>query len=270
MRFLISGVFGKGRALFPVMAAVWLGFFARMASAAPAPIPPGDPPPLPQKPIGVTVDLPSSEVLTLLQRIEARHGKLKSLLVEFEQSRVSKDFDYETRAKGKLWLKMPGNLRCDQDRLDSSTAPLDPSTMLFTEDTFYYYVPSLKQVDKYTYSTKEQAREFFKTLLLGFGLSSQEILESYQVKPAPASLDAATSGTEGLVFTPIREDVARDYSAITVWFSKKDLLPKVVLLRQPSGDDTTLKVRKVVLDSAEVKDDMFRPVFPKGTDTIEH
>lgn len=263
MRFLISGVFGKGRALFPVMAVVWLGLFTRMASGAPTQSPANDPPPLPQKPTGVTVDLPSSEVLTQLHRIEARHGKLKSLLVEFDQSRVSKDFDYETRSNGKLCLKMPGNLRCDYDRPD-------PSTVLFTEDTFYHYVPSLKQVDKYTYSTKEQAREFFKTLLLGFGLSSQEILESYQVKAAPASSDTATSGTEGLVFTPMREEVARDYSEITVWFSKKDLLPKVVLLRQPSGDDTTLKVRKVVLDSAAVKDDMFRPVFPKGTETIEH
>jgi outer membrane lipoprotein-sorting protein len=188
-----------------------------------------------------------------------------TMIVRFTQVRVEKEFGDEIRSQGTLFLAMPDLLRCEYEKPD-------PSVILFSGASFYQYVPSIAQVDKFTYSTVEEARERLRMLLLGFGVSGLEVEKSYAVSLIPAETPApeSVSGkSAGLAFVPLRDEIARDYSRILVWFSEKTLLPRHVRLIQVSGDETDVQIRDIRRD-APVADSLFKPEFPRGVEIIEH
>ncbi|HBF32993.1 TPA: hypothetical protein DDW35_00380 [Candidatus Sumerlaeota bacterium] len=223
------------------------------------------PEPLPAQTITQTNDLPSSGVLNQLERIEKMHGQIQTISAEFDQTRVSKEFSDETKSRGKLQIKKPNQLRCEYQNPE-------PSVLLFTSNTLYQYTPTLKQADKFVYRTEQDADEFFRTLTLSFGLSSQQILGSYRVALVKKGSEDAPAGTFGLSFYPLKTETSRDYSEIRVFFSASDeskVLPVRVRLFQTSGDETTLEIQNVQLNT-QMPDKNFAADFPRGTEVIEH
>ncbi|NQU44355.1 outer membrane lipoprotein carrier protein LolA [bacterium] len=205
-------------------------------------------------------DLPTSAVLSYLNRVEARHGKIKSLTAMFNQVRVSDDFGFETTSDdNRLYLEFPDKLRCDY------AAP-DPSTLLFVGRSIYQYVPSLEQVDKMTYPTAEQARRIFETLTLSFGVSAQTVLDGYQVELGEPQ---EAHKTFALIFHPLKKEVKQDYQKIEVRFDEETLLPVQVRLYQVMGDVTTLRIREGKRD-VDIPEEIFKPSFPEGTEIFEH
>ena len=150
---------------------------------------------------------PSPEAMALLQRIEKRFADARTIQAQFDQVRFQPDFDDRTRSAGRLIVELPDRLRAEYD------SP-DPSVVLLTSDAFYQYTPTLKQVDMTRFASPEEARRRLRAMLLGFGLSSSEVLESYDI----ATVD---KDGPGLVFRPRRKDVADLFSEIRVWFDPK-------------------------------------------------
>jgi len=219
-------------------------------------------------------------VLALLKRIEERHGNLKTLQAEFDQVKVSETFADETRSHGSLLLEMPDRLRCEYDRPD-------PSTILFVDDALYQFVPAIKQVDKWRFRTKAEAQEQLRLLLLGFGLSSEEILRSYhveRVEAAPPEADgvgeaAPPSPSDSptpsapwvLAFKPRNREVAKQYAEIRVSFDRERLLPRSVRLTEVAGDVTNLTIQpEKVLLNEKIEAGKFKPEFPGNPEVIEH
>ena len=247
-----------------------------IAQKEPAPTAEAD---LPSTP-SLANDSPTSEVLALLKRIEERHGNLKTLQAEFDQVKVSETFADETRSHGSLLLEMPDRLRCEYDRPD-------PSTILFVDDTLYQFVPTIKQVDKWRFRTKAEAQEQLRLLLLGFGLSSEEILKSYRVERVEAAEPKAdrvgeSEGEGGaalptpsapwvLAFRPRNREVAKHYTEIRVSFDRERLLPRSVRLTEVAGDVTNLTIQpEKVLLNEKIEAGKFKPEFPGNPEVIEH
>ncbi len=172
---------------------------------------------------------------------------------------------------------------------------MDASTILFVDNTLYQFVPAIKQVDKWVYKDPATARKRFNLLMLGFGLSSQEVMTNYGVQLAPGSLDpalvlsgegdddpAATSNDGqppapgstdaiALIFRPHDPEIARTYDNIQVDFDPKTLLPRRVRLSKMVGEVTTITIdpEKVRLDEP-IEPAKFLPDFPGNPEVIEY
>lgn len=205
-----------------------------------------------------TAQVVSAEARALLDRLATRFEGLQTLEVRFEQVRLHPDFDDETRSSGHLYVRLPDALRCEYDRPE-------PSTVLFVNDTFYQYTPSLKQVDMTRFESPEAAQRHLRTMLLGFGLSTSEILESYRVEAPDAGNDDAAS----LRFVPLREDVSRTFESFRVWFDPESLTPRQVRIVEVAGDVVTLDVKRVEVNKT-IDPARFEPDFPDSAETIDH
>jgi len=211
---------------------------------------------------------PTSATLALLKEIEARHGHLKTLQAEFQQEKTSVAFEEKIDSRGTVYLEMPDRLRCDYE-------DPEPSTVWLVGQVSYQVSPSIKQVDKFTYATPEEAHEQFRLMLLGFGLSSTETLRNYEVRlveeqatggDKPAQAGGKT--TRVLVFRPLDPEVGKSYKDFRVWLNDQ-LLPEKVRYEEVSGDVTLLTIRKIMEDDP-IKAKVFEPWFPRSYEVIEH
>jgi outer membrane lipoprotein-sorting protein len=208
----------------------------------------------------------SPEVVALLERITKAHGAIKTLTAEFDQVKIWKPKQEgavapataavdEIKSNGRVYLQMPDRLRCEYDKPD-------PSRLLFADKTFYQYVESLAQVDRYSYASEEEARERFRMMLLGFGVSGDQVLSSYNVTQEPA--DAKEPGTTVLVFVPVHPDIVKVVARIVVWFDSEKWLPRKVEIDEVSDDVTTVTIRPGTFKiNPTIAEKLFRPDWPK-------
>ncbi|MBN1867519.1 outer membrane lipoprotein carrier protein LolA [Candidatus Sumerlaeota bacterium] len=209
-------------------------------------------------------DAETRSARTLLGRIEARHGGLKTLRAEFDQILITELFGEEIASRGDLCLQPPDRLRCDYFEPD-------PATLLFVKDTMYVHIPKNESVDKFTYSTEREAQQHFRMVMLGFGVSSEEILKSYRVTTIPNPWDDETSETamEVLDFEPLDPDLAKSFKDVVVGFDSETLLPRRVRLEEAGGEVRTLTIRRIVLDDP-IGTEKFEPSFPGNPEIVEH
>jgi outer membrane lipoprotein-sorting protein len=257
------------RSILLVSATLWV--LSTTFAIAQAPAPPAAAPVAPAAAPAVTPPAatsipmpPSAATLNVLKALDARGSQIKAVEVSFDQVKVSQQFLEETRSSGHLMIQMPDKLRCEY-------ANPDPSTIIFANDTFYQYAPTIKQVDKFRFSSPAEARDRLRLLMLGFGVSTQEVLKSYNVELLrKAGDESKDTDPEGylLSFKPINPLIARDYREIRVWFTKS-LRPEKVRLLEVSGDSTTLTIRKFVEQDA-IKAKEFELNFPKDVEVVEH
>jgi outer membrane lipoprotein-sorting protein len=195
------------------------------------------------------------EAWDLLQKVEAAHGDTTSLTLEaeFDQIRVWEEIGDEVRSSGELYLQMPDKLRCEY------SGP-DPSVVLFVDRTLYEYVPSINQVDTFTFETEEEARAQFRAVMLGFGVSGGEILESYNVErlAAPAGKEARTA----LVFKPVDPQMRKATRQITIWFDEKSFWPEKIRVEEVSGTTVAITVTKFLV-GRPIKATQFEPKFSR-------
>lgn len=205
----------------------------------------------------------SSETLTVLGRLDGVYGDVKTVQARFEQVKVWQDSGDQVESSGRLYLQMPGRMRCEY------AAPFS-EVLLFTDNAFYQYVKEYKQVDAFRFETADEGRERLKMLMLGFGVSSKEVLDTYDVE-----LAAGPRGEEGevppigFVFTPIRPEVRKMLTSITVWFEREKLWPIRAIVNEVSGDVTTVTIKEMQL-GGRVKASLFEAKWPRDVDVIEH
>lgn len=221
-------------------------------------------PTTPPAPVGQA----SPDVVALLERITQAHDAIKTLTTEFDQVKKFAEAGDEVKSNGRVYLQMPGRLRCEYDKPD-------PSVVLFADKELYQYVESLAQVDKITYASEEEARERFRMMLLGFGVSGEQVLSSYNVTREPA--DAKDPGTTVLAFAPVHPEIRKVevevevITRIVVWFDSEKFLPRKVRVEEVSGDVTTVTIRPGTFKiNPSIPEKKFRAEWPKKTQVIDH
>jgi outer membrane lipoprotein-sorting protein len=218
---------------------------------------------------------PSPEIQNILKELESRHANLKTLQAEFGQVKTQQLLDFgENRTQGKLFVErlgadQPGRLRYDLEG-EKGDQGIAPSSLLFVNNTVFDYVPVQKQVNKCTLKA-EDAREEFRRMLLCFGVSSQEILSSYNVETAGTVPESAKTEKPlvGLSFTPLKKEVRARIVNISIWLDRDTLLPHAIRYEEVSGEVTTLSIRSLKLNEP-IQAALFEPKWPKKVQIVDY
>ena len=208
-------------------------------------------------PTRTVVTSPEDEAIRFLKMIEVRHGDVRTVVGRFEQLKRSKVFLEEIKSTARFYFKRPGKFRCDY-------FPPNESINLVVNGIAWLYVPEIKQVEKYRLAETGSKVDRLNQLLLGLGVSVKDILEVYDVR-----LKEKSDKEIAIEFRLKEPEEGINFEAVTIWFDRKELLPRRIYIDELGDDETFITIKKLELN-ASVSDSLFKPLFPKDVEIIEH
>lgn len=193
--------------------------------------------------------------IELLKKMEAKFQNLKSVAGTFVQTREDPAFKTKTNSPARFWILKPNFFRAEYQ--DAAGQP--PSVQLISNQTFYNYVPQLKQVTTYKFRGESNVRDL-NYLLLGFGAQTDEITKVYSVK----GLD----GGNGVQLTPRNKQEA-SFQYIIMHVDPQSLYPTSFTMKQTDGADLSVKLDLGNLQvNPQLSPNDFRPNFPKDAHVV--
>lgn len=194
----------------------------------------------------------------ILRLLEAKYKETKTFTGEFEQLKVSEMFLEEIRSEGRFWYEKPGKFRCEY-------LPPNEQVNLILDDVAYMYIPEIKQVEVYRFKSEDSPIKKLNQMLLGFGVSVEDVLEVYHVRSLP---EEETGDLFALHFKPRSKEEGLNFESIKLWVKKKNLVPARLLFLEPGGDTTRIELEKVEFNR-KIKPSVFKPDFPEDAEVIE-
>lgn len=186
----------------------------------------------------------------VLKRMEEKFQNLQSVSGSFVQSRTDPEFNMTRNTQARFWILKPNHFRAEYQ---------DPSgqageVQLISGQTFYNYVPQLKQVATYKFRGESNVRDL-NYMLLGFGAKVEEIQKVYAVQPL--------QGGTGVQLTPHNPQQA-SFRYILMKVNPETLYPESFTMRQPDGTDMTITLAGGSLQmNPQISPNDFRPNFPR-------
>lgn len=193
-----------------------------------------------------------------LKKLEDKHQETRTFTGEFDQLMKSELFLEEIESEGKFWYEKPGRFRCEYE-------PPNEQVNLVVDDLAYVYIPEIKQVEIYHFDRGESGVKRINRMLLGFGISVEEVLDVYEVRFVP---EEETENTVSLYFKPRKEGQGVDFKAAKLWVDKKSLLPQKLVFLQEGGDKTIITLKDIKFNK-KIKQSLFKPDFPRDAEVIE-
>ena len=141
----------------------------------------------------------------------------------------------------------------------------DAKTVSLGDSTVSVYYPKIKTAQVYNIGDKKQAVEQF--LLLGFGASSAELKQAYDV--AWAGRDAVGGQQTGhLQLTPKSKDISRQVTSAELWISESNGLPLQQKIIFTSGDYWLVTYSDIKFNPP-ISDDDLKLKIPRGVE-VQH
>ncbi len=199
-----------------------------------------------------------AQALDILGRLEAKYKETQTFIGEFRQLKKSELFLEEIRSNGLFWYQKPGKFRCEY-------LPPNAQVNLVLSDVTYIYTPEIKQVEIYHFNPAESPVKKLNQMLLGFGVSVEDVLEVYDVRTLKRE---ETKKCFALLFKPRKKDDSLQFDAIKLWVTRKTLIPKRLVFLESGGDRTEITITKVKFNK-RIKPSIFKPDFPRDAEVIE-
>lgn len=141
----------------------------------------------------------------------------------------------------------------------------DAKSVSLGDTTVSVYYPKIKTVQEYNVGEKKQMVEQF--LLLGFGASTAELKQVYDISwVGPETVSGQATGH--LKLTPKGKDVARQVTSAELWMSTSNGLPLQQKIILSSGDYWIVNYSDLKFNPP-LSDDDLKLKYPKGVQ-IEH
>ena len=198
----------------------------------------------------------SSFGLDRLEEILAAMSKagdsLETLAADFEQTNRDHILEEEEKSSGKLYMKVPGNIRWEY-------APPDSKVLLVKDDKVLLYNPVAHQVQEFKQGQKRGAGT---DLLIGFGKSNAEIGKHYDV-----SLAGEDAQHVVLKLVPKPDSAASLFAAIDMTLNKENWTPDRTVFHELNKDTTILEFQDVRVNEP-LPPKAFELQLPPGVDII--
>lgn len=196
--------------------------------------------------------------VALLKKLEEKNADVDTIIGQFDQVQQSTLFLEEIQSKGRFYFQKPEKFRCDY-------LPPNESQNWIVGNTAWLYVPEIKQVEKYQFPSDVNSVERLNRMLLGFGVSTTDVLDVYNVTVLK---EESSKGVTALQFTPLRKEPTVEFDKVTVWINEKQLLPEKIVIDEESGDQKVITITQIRLNR-KIPDTIFQPVFPPDVEIIE-
>lgn len=177
---------------------------------------------------------PGADTAAILRSLEEAGRSLKTMRGEFVETRVLVLLDEKTESRGNVLLQVPGRFRWNY------VSPQE-NVMVVKDGRYARYFPKSKQVFRRV--AKGEA-----DLLVGFGPSAAGLGKKYEVALVG---EESVGGVAAYVLDlkPRAEQaVSALFSGIRLWVDKARFIPVQTRLTEPTGDHTTVRFEKVVLN----------------------
>jgi outer membrane lipoprotein carrier protein len=200
--------------------------------------------------LAIALAAPAGDAASVLKSLEAAGRGLRTMRAEFVETKVLLLLDEKTESRGEVLLQVPGRLRWNY------TAP-QPGVTVVKDGRFARYFPKSKQV--FRGPARGEA-----DLLVGFGPGAAGLGQKYEVTLAGEE----TVGDAGAFVLDLKPRPSQGgvFAGIRLWVDKVRFVPVQTRLTEPTGDHTTVRFDKVVINGP-LKAGSFDLVLPK--DVVE-
>jgi outer membrane lipoprotein-sorting protein len=152
----------------------------------------------------------------------------------FVETKVLVLLNEKQETRGDVLLQVPGRLKWNY------TSP-QPSVMLIKDGAFARYIPQSKQV--FRGAARGEA-----DLLVGFGPGAAGLGKKYEV--TLAGKETVGGAPAWILDLKPRSDATSGlFSGIRLWVDEARSIPVQTRLTEPTGDHTTIRFEKVVINS---------------------
>lgn len=178
--------------------------------------------------------LRAADTAAILRSLEDAGRALKTMKADFVETKVLVLLDERTETRGTVLLRVPGRLRWNY------TAPHE-SAMIIKDGRFARYFPQSKQVFRGV--AKGEA-----DLLVGFGPGAAGLGKKYEV--TLAGEEAVGSAHAYVLDLKPKGELASSalFSGVRLWVDETRHIPVQTRLTEPTGDHTTIRFEKVVIN----------------------
>jgi len=201
-------------------------------------------------PFLLAITVAPSDTSTILASLEDAGRALRTMRAAFVETKVLVLLDEKTESRGEVLLEVPGRFRWNYE------AP-QASVMVVKDGRFARYFPQSKQV--FRGPAKGEA-----DLLVGFGPGAAGLGRKYEV--TLVGEERIGDGTTYVLDLKPRSEQGGVFSGIRLWVDKMLFIPVQTRLTEPTGDHTTVRFEKVVVNGA-LKAGSFELRLPK--DVVE-
>jgi outer membrane lipoprotein carrier protein len=170
----------------------------------------------------------------VLKSLETSGRSLKTMQAAFVETKVLVLLNEKQETRGDVLLQVPGRLKWNY------TSP-QPSVMLIKDGAFARYIPQSKQV--FRGAARGEA-----DLLVGFGPGAAGLGKKYEV--TLAGKETVGGAPAWILDLKPRSDATSGlFSGIRLWVDEARSIPVQTRLTEPTGDHTTIRFEKVVINS---------------------
>jgi outer membrane lipoprotein-sorting protein len=212
--------------------------------------------------LAVSVPLSAQTLADTFARMDKTALQLKSVIAGIKRDVHTAVINDDEIDNGTIELKREKSH--DTRMLIDFTGP-DAKTVSLGESTVSVYYPKIKTVQVYDVGAKKQMVEQF--LLLGFGASSNELKQAYDVTWAGRE-NVGGQQTGHLKLIPKAKDISRQVASAELWISEMNGLPVEQRIVFVSGDYWLVTYSDMKYNPS-LSDDALKLKTPKGVQ-IEH
>jgi outer membrane lipoprotein-sorting protein len=212
--------------------------------------------------LAITAPLAAQTLSGIFARMDKTATLLKSVTADISRDVHTAIINEDETENGTFLLKRE---KAHETRILIDFTGKDAKTVSLDSTTVNIYYPKIKTVQVFDLGSRKQVVEQF--LLLGFGATSTELKESYDVTWAGAeTIDGQQTGH--LKLMPRSPDVSHQVKSAELWILETNALPVQQKIVFTSGDYWLVKYSDIKFNPP-LSNDALKLKYPKGVQ-IQH
>lgn len=194
-----------------------------------------------------------------LKQLDKSSGDFRTAVVDVVLTAIDGP-DAEPRiSSGKAYFSRDGSFRIDLSEPDTKT-------LLSTGSDLYIYEPARATVERYAIGKHPERLEPYVSL--GFSLTGKDLSKDYLVGLLGEEI-VDDQRTIHLELTPKSDEIRAKVSRIQLWIEQGSWLPTRLSVYHSDAAQSVTANYSHAARNVPVDDSIFKPKWPKGTETIK-
>ncbi|KPJ61031.1 MAG: hypothetical protein AMJ46_03375 [Latescibacteria bacterium DG_63] len=188
-----------------------------------------------------------------LDDVDERLSSIHSLTAHFDQTRTIGLTDETIKATGKLYLRKPGKILLDY------TSP-EPQKLLVKDSVVMIYLPSLKQVQRFSFEGSTEGKNLFV-----FWEPFSDLEKEFTISAGRAK----STRLRYIELVPKKDASVTGFSRLVLGIDPELRFPSVIEVEEIGGDVVKMVLSRIRIDP-ELDDSLFELDLGEGIEIIDY